>query len=175
MPLFRREQVIGIVSSWDIRRGKTGFSLLFFAHDETEGYSLLFTDTRVVGARREEYPDDFRAYLGPGSTASDELRARALATAENILAREDFELQKDNLVKIIYERPKAYIGGRLLFIQPGRRVELKVTLVSPFNPGILSTLDTLVRSLCAFAPDKFYDEETGRRFNGPQVRSISTG
>ena len=51
--MLRRENVIGIVSSWDIRR------------NESEGYSLLFTDERVIGAYRPEYPQDFWAYLGP--------------------------------------------------------------------------------------------------------------
>lgn len=161
--MLRREQIIGIVSSWDIRRARSGFSLLFFAGGEDAGYSLLFTDTRLVGARRPEYPEDFLAYLGPGSAASDEVRTAAQTHAGEIIARESFELQRDKIVEIIYSEPKAYTGGRLLFKEVGRPVNLKITLVSPFNPGIISTLETLSRSLFAFAPDRLFDERTGQR------------
>lgn len=160
---MRREQVIGIVSSWDIRRGSDGFSLLFFAGGEEDGYSLLITDTRMVGAYRPDFPNDFWTYLGPGSTAGDELKSAAQTAAEQILARKDFELEKDQIVKIIYDEPRTYVGGRLLLVGVGRRVNLKVTLVSPFNEGIFSTLTTLSRALFAFAPDRFFDEKTGQR------------
>jgi hypothetical protein len=164
--MLRREQVVGIVSSWDIRRStRSGFSLLFFVGQESEGYSLLFTDTRVVGAQRSGFPEDFCVYLGPGSSASDELRAEGQKKAAEVIANEEFEMQKDKVVKVIYTKPRSYEGGRLLFLEVGRRVELKVTLVSLFNPGIVSTVDALERSLSAFVPDKLYDERIGRRVN----------
>lgn len=154
--MLRREQVIGIISSWDIRR------------NESEGYSLLFTDERVVGAHRPDFPQDFWAYLGPGSSASEELRKRADAKAIEIISGKDFELQKDKVVKVIYDEPRTYVGGRLLFIHTGPRVEVKVTLISPFNAGIGPTLDTLTRSLQAFVPNRLYAEGSGERI-GPRA------
>jgi hypothetical protein len=167
--LLRREQVIGIVSSWDVRRASDGFSILFFAGGEDEGgYSLLITNERVVGAHRSDYPKDFWAYLGPDSTVGDDIKAKASDVAAEMVAKEDFELQKDHIVKIIYREPTTYIGGRLLFVTVGRHIRLKITIVSPFNSGIISTLQTLSRSLFAFAPDKLYDEKTGQRLGALQ-------
>jgi len=165
--MLRREQIIGIVSSWDIRKGRGGFSLLFFAGDESEGYSLLVTDLRLVGAFREEYPDDFCAYLGPGSQVVPELRQKAEAEASKIFAKRDFEIPKDKLVKALYEPPTTYLGGRLLLIEAGRRLELKITLLSPFNPGVISNVETLVRSLAAFSPDRIFNERTGELIRPP--------
>lgn len=165
--MLRREQVIGVVSTWDIRKGKGGFSLLFFAGDESEGYSLLITDLRIVGSFRAEYPDDFCAYLGPDSPSDPELQHRAEAEALKIIAKKDFEIPKDKLVKLLYEPPTTYLGGRLLLIEAGHRVELKVTLLSPFNPGVIATTDTLVRSLVAFAPGRVFNERTGEPVKAP--------
>src|SRR5580658_6717516 len=148
--MLRREQVIGIVSSWDIR------------WKESEGYSLLITDSRLIGASRPDYPDNFWAYLGPGTEASAESRASADKKAAEIVAREDFELQRDRIVKIMYDEPGSLIGGRLLLAVVGRRVELNITVASGWNPGIVSTLKTLIDSLAAFAPCTFYSEKTGQ-------------
>jgi hypothetical protein len=149
--MLRREQVIGIVSSWDIR------------WKESEGYSLLVTDSRLIGASRPDYPDNFWAYLGPRTEASAESRASADRKAAEIVAREDFELQRDKIVKIIYDEPGSLVGGRLSLAVVGRRVELSITVISGWNPDIALTLKTLVDSLRAFAPERFYDEKTGGR------------
>jgi hypothetical protein len=149
--LLRRERVIGIISSWDIRRR------------DSEGYSLLMTDSRVVGSNRPDLTDNFWAYLPPGREP-DPLVAQGVAReADRIVAKKDFELQRDKMVKIVYYSPGLLSGGRLLFVTVGRKVEIGITVLSAWNPGILTTVSTLVSSLLIFSPEGFYDEKTGAR------------
>jgi hypothetical protein len=161
--MLRREQVIGIVSSWDIRKYVGKIPVSFLSGGESEGYSVLFTDSRVVGADRPGLPDDFWAYLGPGSNVSGELRAAAQTRADEIISMSNFEMQRDKIVKVLYEEPGQLVGGSMLFVEVGRKMELQISVLSPWNPGIISTLDTLARSVRAFAPDRLYSEKTGQR------------
>jgi hypothetical protein len=149
--MFRREQVIGIVSSWDIR------------WKETEGYSLLITDSRLIGAQLPTYADDFWAYFPPGKERDANLAKEAERRAAEIALKKDFELQRDRIVKIIYEAPGMLVGGRLLFGTVGRKLEISITVMSGWNPGILSTIRTLVSSFLVFSPEMFYNEKTGAR------------
>jgi hypothetical protein len=155
--VLRREQIIGIVSSWDIR------------WRESTGYSLLVTDSRVFGASRPGYSDNFWAYLGPGTYIAPETRSIAYSKAAEIIAKKDFELQRDKIVKIIYDAPGNMVGGRLIIAEVGRKIELSITVVSGWNPGISSTLNTLLDSLRIFAPDRVYSEKTGQRVLGPHL------
>ncbi|MDA4135439.1 MAG: hypothetical protein OK449_00395 [Thaumarchaeota archaeon] len=149
--MYRREQVIGIVSSWDIR------------WRESEGYALLITDSRLVGASLPAVADDFRAYFAPGKERDPKVDEEAGKRAEEISRRKDFELQRDHIIKIIYYGPGMLFGGRLLFATVGRKIDVSITVISGWNPGIVSTMKTLVSSLLAFAPERLYDEKTGAR------------
>lgn len=149
--MLRHERFIGIVSSWDIRR------------KDSEGYSLLITDGRLVGAYRAEYPDDFWVYVQPGSEPGEEIRAKALVMAEKIITAKDFEMHKGNIIKIILDEPSELSGGRLLIKGTGRQVELQVTIRSLLSREIALTVDTLLNSLLAFAPELVYSEKSGAR------------
>jgi len=166
--MLRREQIIGIVSSWDIRRYAGGYPVSFLSGGESEGYSVLFTDSRVVGADRPGFPDDFWAYLGPGSNVGEELRAAALARAVEIISTRNFEMQRDKIVKVLFEEPGLIVGGSILFVEVGCRMELQISVLSPWSPGSISTVDTLARSISAFAPDRLYSEKTGQRMDTSQ-------
>ncbi len=161
--MLRREQVIGVVSSWDIRKYESDIPISFLTGGESEGYSLLFTDSRIVGADRPAYPDDFWAYVGPGSSAGEELRKAAQAKAAEIVSKSNFEMYRDKVVRILYEGPGLMVGGSLLLSEVGRRVEFRITVLSPWNPGSISTAETLTNSVAAFSPDKLYSEKTGQR------------
>jgi hypothetical protein len=149
--MFRREQVIGVVSSWDIR------------WRESEGYALLITDSRLVGASMPSSTGEFWAYFGPGQERDPKVNEEAGKRAEEIARRKDFELQRDHIVKIIYYGPGMLFGGRLLFATVGKKIDVSITVVSGWNPGIVSTMKTLVSSLLVFAPERLYDEKTGER------------
>ncbi len=123
----------------------------------------MITDSRIVGAYRPEYPDDFWVYISPGSEPSEENRSRALGVADKIISTKDFEMQKENVVKIIFDEPTELFGGRLLIKGTGRQVELKITIRSLLNREIMLTIDTLVSSLVAFAPGLVQSEKTGAR------------
>jgi hypothetical protein len=168
--MLRREQIIGVVSSWDIRKYAGKYPVSFLSGGESEGYSLLFTDSRVVGAERPGLPDDLWAYLGPGSNASEELRAVVQKRADEIISTKDFEMQRDKIVKILFEEPGLLVGGSMLFVEVGRKVEVQISVLSPWNSGIISTVGTLARSLEAFAPDRLYSEKTGQRMGTSQPR-----
>src|SRR5271156_2135202 len=101
--MLRREQIIGVVSSWDIR------------WKESEGCSLLITDSRMVGAGFPVFDDNFWGYFPPGKERNPGLAREAERRAEEILLRRSFELQRDKIVKIIYDKPGMMLGGRLLF------------------------------------------------------------
>lgn len=151
------------MSSWDIRKYESDNPISFLSGAESEGYSLLVTDSRIVGADRPAYPDDFWAYLGPGSNAGGELRASAQTKAAEIISNSNFEMYRDKIVKILYEGPGLLVGGSLLLFEVGRRVEFRITVLSPWNPGSVSTVETLRSSVAVFAPDKLYSEKTGQR------------
>jgi hypothetical protein len=149
--VLRRERVIGIVSSWDIRRR------------DSEGYSLLITDSRLVGAALPVYADDFWAFFPPGNQQDSQQAQEAEKRARQIVLKRDLELQRDKIVKIIYESPGMLVGGRLLFVTVGRKVQVNITVISGWNPGIYSTLNTLISALLVFAPEGFYDGKTGSK------------
>ena len=149
--MLRREQVIGIVSSWDIR------------WRESEGYSLLVTESRIVGACLPHDGDEYRVFFPLGIERDPSAAKDAEGKADKIVATKDFELQRDKIVKVIYEEPGVLSGGRLLIGTVGRKVEISITVTSGWNPDILLTTKTLVSSFLVFAPGVFYDEKTGGR------------
>ena len=149
--MLRREQVIGIVSSWDIR------------WRDSEGYSLLVTDSRLVGGTMPATAEDFRAFFAPGKGRDAGLGQEADKKAAEILLLKDFEIYRDKVLKIVYEAPSMLLGGRLLLATTGKRFQVDITVVSGWNPGILSTLNHLISTFLVFAPEAFYDERTGAR------------
>jgi len=149
--MLRREQIIGIASTWDIR------------WRDSEGYALLFTESRLVGAPLPASGDVLLACFLAGKERDPAIAQLAQKRADEIIRTKDFELQRDKIVKVIYDAPQVFIGGRLLFGTVGRRVEVAISVMSGWNPGMFTTIDTLVSSLMVFAPDVFYDEKTGAR------------
>lgn len=149
--MLRHERIVGLVSSSDIR------------WRESTGYSLLLTDTRVVGAPRVESEDDFWAYFPAGEELDPAIKEEAERRAGEMVHRKGFEVERQDISKITYEPPSLLSGGRLLLSTVGRRVELKITVLSGWNPGILRTILTLVDSLSSFDPSVTFDEKTGGR------------
>ena len=159
--MLRYEQVIGIISSYDIRRF------------ESEGYSLLFTNVRLVGALRPDYADDFWAYLPAQGPQDPALKQEAERMAAEILVRRSFELHKDKVVKILYDPPGQLFGGRVLFASTGWNVDIRMTILAGLNPGSFRTAQTMRDSILAFAPGLVYDERTGERIGTDALSATS--
>jgi len=143
------DELIGIVSSWDLSRvGETG-------------YGLVVTRSRVIGARRPDPDDEFMAYLGPGSTATDDDRARAAATASRLLGSAQFVLPRDDIAQILYRQPGLFSGGFVVFKTQLKAFKVEIPVVSGWNEGPLRASRVLIESLKAFSPERLYDGRTG--------------
>ena len=83
----------------------------------------------MVGAELDPpYADDFWAYLPPGKERDPGAAQEAAKKAERIVVSgRNFELQRDKILKIIYDSPGMMIGGRLLFVTVGRKVQLRIS------------------------------------------------
>jgi hypothetical protein len=148
---LRHENLIGVVSSSDVRWKRD------------TGYSLVITNDRLVCSARPDFDDDFWAFFQPGKNEDAVGRGVAEKRAAEIIARKVFEVQRDRLVKVIYDPPGQLFGGRLLLVSVGRKVEFEISMLSPWNPGIFKTVRTLVDSMLSFVPGIFYNEKTGQR------------
>lgn len=143
------DELIGVISSWDLSRvGETG-------------YSLVITKSRVIGARRPEQDNEFMAYLGPGSTATEDDRARAAATASRLLETKQFALPKETIAQILYRRPGLFSGGYAVFKTNLQAFKVEIPVVSGWNEGPLLASRVLIESLKAFSPERLYDGKTG--------------
>jgi hypothetical protein len=151
--LLRRESLIGVVSSSDIR------------WRENTGYSLVITNDRLVCSARPEFDDDYWAFFPPGDRSDAPRLEEAEKKASEMIARRIFEMQRDRLVKVIYDPPGELFGGRLFLVSVGRKIEFKISMLSPWNPGIFKTVETLVDCLLSFAPRMVYNEKTGQRMD----------
>lgn len=107
--------------------------------------------------------DDFWTFFPPGKERDPEAAQEAEKKAEQIVLRKGFELQRDKVLKVIYDSPGMMIGGRLLFVTVGRKVQIDITVMSGWNQGIMSTLNTLLSTFLVFTPEGFYDEKSGAR------------
>jgi hypothetical protein len=158
--MLRHERVLGVVSSSDLR------------WKESTGFSLAITDSRIAGALRPDYDEDFWAYFPPGKERDVALAEEADRKAGEIIARKVFELQREDVVKIIYDPPGLLFGGRLLLVATGRKVELKITVLSGWNLGVLRTIQTLVYSLSWFDPQLTFDERTGGKVGDEMTKLL---
>jgi hypothetical protein len=147
--MIRRETLIGIVSSADIHRGGGG------------GYMLLFTDSRVVGADRpasDDIPESYFWTTTGSSRADYEVAERVAVT---LIERKRFELSKESIFKILYEAPGMFFGGHVIFESVGEQIQVEIGVLSVWSPSSVQMVRKLLESLLIFAPDRFYDEETG--------------
>jgi len=156
--MLRREKLIAVISSGDLhfRNG--------------EGYELVITDGRIVGAPRAAalgVPDPF---LWSAEGSSEEERVAAEKAASVIIGRKQFDLSKDSVFKILYESPGIFFGGRVVFGVVGEEVQLDISSVSVWSPGGVMTQRRLVDSLLVFAPDRLYDEKTGAMIKDENLR-----
>jgi hypothetical protein len=143
------DELIGVVSSWDLCRvGETG-------------YALLVTRGRVIGARRPESDAEFMAYLGPGSTATESDRERAVATASRLLQTRQFVLPKDAIAQILFRRPGLFSGGYAVFKTMLQAYKVEIPVVSGWNGGPILVSRILAESLRTFSPERLYDGRTG--------------
>jgi hypothetical protein len=143
------DELIGLVSSWDLSRvGETG-------------YGLVVTGSRVIGARSPDPDDEFMAYLGPGSTATDEDRSRAVATASRLLESAQFVLPRDDIAQILYRQPGLFSGGFVVFKTQLKAFKVEIPVVSGWNEGPLRASRVLIESLKAFSPERLYDGRSG--------------
>lgn len=123
----------------------------------------MITDSRLIGSIRAAIEDGTGMFFEPGAGRDPAVEQEAQRRAAEIVLKKDFELQRDKILKIIYYEPGMLFGGRLQFSTVGRKVDVGITVISGWNPGILTTLRTLVSSLLVFSPERFYDERTGAR------------
>ena len=162
--MMRREKLIAVISSEDLHVGGEG------------GYSLVVTDSRIIGANKGDLPDFGEPYLWLATESSQEELVKAEATALGIIGRKRFDLSKDSIFKILYEAPGLFFGGRVVFETVGKEVQLDVSAISVWNSGGVLTVGKLISSLLIFAPDKLYDEKTGAFVSdiGPRNQAHST-
>jgi hypothetical protein len=155
--MMRREKLISVISSGDIHIGGG------------DGYALVVTESRVVGAHRPDSVGIPEPYLWLVTESSEADRAAAGRMAAELIDRKQFDLSKESIFKILYEAPGLFFGGRLIFESVGAQVQLDISVVSVWNPGGILTLEKMVDSLLIFAPDRLYDEKTGAlvRDEGP--------
>ena len=147
--MIRREKLIAVISSGDIHLGGG------------DGWALVVTDGRIVGARRAETVGVPEPYLWVAKESTEEGRAAAEKIAVALIERKRFELSKEGIFKILYEAPGLFFGGRVVFESVGERVDLGISVLSVWSQNTVLTVGALVDSLLAFAPDKVYDEKTG--------------
>jgi hypothetical protein len=146
--MIRREIMIGVISSADLHRGVGN------------GYMLLFTNSRIVGANRPVSKDIPESYFWTtGSSEADHDVAERVAAA--LIGRKQFELSKESIFKILYEAPGIFFGGRVIFDSVGEQIQVEMSVLSVWNPSGVQVIRKLVESLLIFAPDRFYDEKTG--------------
>lgn len=125
------------------------------------GYALVILKDRIVGARKSSWISSFEAYLGPGNKLrpADFVKARKIAT--ELIQSKEFELPRGSITKILYKKPREYSRGHFIFLTTTQwEVQLDVPALAG-SGGTLSTMRKLVASLIIFAPDLFYDEESG--------------
>jgi hypothetical protein len=147
--MLRREQVIGVVSSYDV------------SWNGSTGYSVAITDSRMIVGLRTDFDSEFWAVFPPGKDREPELAKEAEMRVNETISRKRFELHKDKLVKIIFDPPGQVFGGRLVFVTVGQKADLRLTVLTGWNPGSFKTAETLLESLLVFAPQILYDEKTG--------------
>src|ERR1022692_94216 len=146
--MIRREILIGVISSADVHRGGGN------------GYMLLFTDSRIIGANRpasKDIPESY-SWTRTGSSEVDHNAAERVAAV--LIERKQFELSKDSIFKILYEEPGVFFGGHVIFESVGEQIQVEISVLSVWNPSSVQTVRKLVESLLIFAPDRFYDENT---------------
>jgi hypothetical protein len=147
--MIRREILIGVISSADLHRGGGN------------GYMLLFTNSRIVGANRPVSKDIPESYFWTTTESSEADHDVAERVAATLIGRKQFELSKESIFKILYEAPGIFFGGRVIFDSVGEQIQVETSVLSVWNPSGVQVIRKLVESLLIFAPDRFYDEKTG--------------
>jgi hypothetical protein len=153
------DELISVLSSWNLNRsGETG-------------YGLVLTKERVIGARRSESEAEFMAYLGAGSAATAEDRARAVAVGSRLLQTKQFVLTKVSVAQIVYSRPGFLRGGHVVFKTPLQAIKVEISTPSGWNDGPLQTSKVLLDSLVEFSPERLYDGRTGALYVEETLKS----
>ena len=124
------------------------------------GYVLAITPTRVVGAQRSALFHYLEVYLGPGSKATDDQRQNARQIFDEAQANKDLEMMKDSITKISWKREGFLHEGYFLFKTTRGDFQID-TRPTRGNLSVVRTTNTIIPSLEAFAPDRFYNEKTG--------------
>ena len=97
-------------------------------------------------------------YLGPYSKASDTRRAIAQRCAAKLLASKTVALAKESIVRIGAKSPTLYHTGYLLFLTAQGNEILKIG--GRWGNPLVNMLPALIE----FAPERVYDDKTGRRY-----------
>ncbi len=113
------------------------------------------------------------AYLGPRSTATEDQQRIALTLVDrinqakfNIIERheadKEFMAEKESIIRITMKLPGEYRVGYVILKTLGE--EFKVTIAPPSGrvDDARYILNALIPSLSEFAPDRFYDEKSGK-------------
>ena len=148
--LVRREQIIGVFCSSNIRRSNTS------------SYCLLITNDRIAGTRKRTSIWPFEAYVGVSSGASEADKSTAATIASEILKSSEFVLLREKIFSIVYEPPTLFWGGEVIFKVAGEQVELYLTCFSPWDTAPYLADRRLLSALLEFDAGKMYDEKTGR-------------
>ena len=156
--MLTREKLIAVISSGDLhfRNG--------------DGYALVITDGRIVGAPRAEALGVPDPYLWSAKGSSEEERKMAERAASELIGRKRFSISKDSVYKILYDAPSMFFGGRIIFAVVGAQVQLEISSISAWSPGGVMTQRVLVDSLLVFAPEKLYDEKSGGMIKDESAR-----
>jgi hypothetical protein len=126
------------------------------------GYALVITVSKIVGARKSGVWHAYERFLGPSIKypTSDADRAKAQEVANELIADKEFGMPKESIVKILYKKPGFYSRGRLTFQTASQQIVLDIPFLQGAS-GANKTVGIIVASLNVFAPDRFYDEDTG--------------
>ena len=125
------------------------------------GYALVISKESIIGARKSSWISSFEAYLGPGNKLRPDDVTKARKIAAELVDEKEFELPKESIAKITYKKPGTFSRGHFIFTTSEKEVRLDVPGLAG-SGDTMSTMRKMVASLILFAPDRFFDEETGK-------------
>jgi hypothetical protein len=149
--------------------------LLGLIHSYGITHALIITPTEVHAKRtglgfRERHST---AYLGPRSTATEEQRRTARVVIDRInhakldvIERhqkdKEFTVDKESIIRITMKLPGEFRTGHVIFKTLGDEFRVSILPLASKVENARSILLALIPSLLEFAPDRFYDEKSGK-------------
>lgn len=142
------EGLIGVVWSFAVHRGLDA------------GYGIVVYYDRIIGCKKGSWNSYLTLYVGPGSKAADKEVADAIEVAKKLEENKEFEVPKDDVVRITYRAPGLLSRGHVII--GARAGDTRIDLASRTpEVGVDYATKALLPSLAEFAQDRLYNEKTG--------------